>query len=240
MSTETIFGGWSTPRITGNEQHDRLQRLWNDLAAHEGRPNFGLSQRLAEITMLWHLYIAQAPSVVLEIGTAQGGTFAGWCQLGTDDATIISIDRCVNDCRPRPGDPGNINIYNGPLNATTNGGGVYSLRQRRQTIHALNGWSYQESIIGKLKEVLGGRNIDFLWNDASHERDMFLRDFSIYYPLVAEGGIFAVHDIMPSQHPDCNKSEAWEEIKQTADYSACFEFKGSRNDDSMGIGLLIR
>jgi hypothetical protein len=52
--------------------------------------------------------------------------------------------------------------------------------------------------------------------------------------------VFATHDIQPSQHPDCNKSEAWKLIKQMAGYSACFEFLGSRDDDSLGIGVLIR
>lgn len=241
MSTEAIFGGWSNRRFTGNTQHDRLQHLWHWLSAQPDQPNFGLSQRLPEIAMLWNLYIMQSPLIVLEIGTAQGGTFAGWCQLGNPDALIISIDRCVNDARPRPGDPGNPNIYNGPLAQTTNGGGLYSLKQHRQRVVAINGWSYEESVLARLREVLAGRKIDFIFHDASHSAEMFLRDFEIYWPLVADGGVFASHDIMP--HPSdarCNKNEAWKHICETIDYSARFEFLGRKTDEGMGIGAIVR
>lgn len=244
MSTERIFGSWNSP--TTQAAHDGLASLWHKLAAQnlgnpEFKPNFGLSQRKSEIIMLWTLYRRAMPEVVLEIGVAQGGTFASWCHLGKSDAIIIGIDRDVNDCRPRQGEPVNSDIGNNSnLRLTTQGGGMYALAKDNQRIHPISGWSHEPHVMEQLLMHLAGRKIDWLFHDASHSASMFAKDFSIYWPLVAEGGVFAAHDIMPSAHPDCDKSVEWERIKREEDYSACMEFRGSRTDDSLGIGLLIK
>lgn len=190
--------------------------------------------------MLWSLFYRMQPKIVVEVGVAQGGTFAGWCKLASHDATLIAIDRCLDDARPRPGDPVHPAIYSGPLASTSNGGGIYHLRQFGQRIIGINGWSYEPHVMEKLLAELDGRKIDFLFNDASHSASMFAQDFKLYWPLVADGGIFATHDIMKSAHPDCDKNTEWERIKREEEYSACYEFLGSRHDDSMGIGVLIK
>lgn len=241
MSTERIFGTWDQPP----KQPDEISLLWHKLAAQNvGKPDFmpnsGLSQRRAEITMLWTLFARMKPQVIVEVGVAQGGTFASWCQLAPDDAVIIAVDRCLDDCRPRPGDPVHPGISIRSDLSSSNGGGIYHLGKAGQTIIGVNGWTTEQSTKDKLIAALNGRKIDFLFHDASHERSMFIQDFEWMYPLVADGGVFATHDIQQSQHPECNKSEAWKTIKLMADYSACFEFLGSRNDDSLGIGVLIK
>jgi predicted O-methyltransferase YrrM len=217
-----------------------LDTLWERLAPNESAVNSGLTQRRGEITELWSLYQRRQPRVVLEIGTAQGGTFAGWCQLGHPEATIISIDRDTNDARPRTGEPVHPDIYTGPLANTENGGGLFCLRKHRQTIHAISGWSMDFSTTQKLKEILGDRSIDFLFHDASHEATMFARDFEIYWPLVAQGGVFAAHDIAHSAAPDCNKSVTWERIKHEADYAYSYEYMAHSSFTEMGIGVLIK
>jgi cephalosporin hydroxylase len=237
MSTEAIYGGWSTPKFNNI---DWIHDLWMKLSAQPGSPNFGLTQRKNEIWELWQLYNQQYPRVVLEIGVAQGGTFAAWCQLGRGDATLIGIDRDLNDCRPRPGDPVNRDIYDGELAMTCNGGGLFSLARQQQDIHAINGWSHEPRVMEELLRVLNGRKIDFLFHDASHQARMFARDFDLYWPLVAEGGVFAAHDINYSEDPKCNKRDAWLEITGRTDFSAHYEYLPGGNVSEMGIGVLIK
>lgn len=238
MSTERIFGGWYT-RACGYS--DELTDLWHKLAEQgEGKPNFGLSQRRHEITMLWSLFQRARPRVIFEVGVSQGGTLAGWCQLATWPCTIIAQDRDMNDCRPRPGDPVHPSIYSGPLKVTSQGGGACSLIRPHQEFYAINGWTYEPETMGALLKILNGHKIDWMFHDASHSAAMFEKDFEQYWPLIADGGVFATHDIMPAVHPDCNKCEYWERVKQRDDYSALFEFKGKPSDDSMGIGVLIK
>lgn len=239
---KAIYGSWD--KEESRVPRDELEALWHKLAAQNvGRadfePNNGLSQRKHEIIELWQLYVRAEPCVVVEIGAAQGGTFAAWCGLGRKDATIIGIDRDVNDCLPRPGSPVHPDIYAGELHSTTNGGGMYSLRRGSQNIHPINGWTHEPRVMDELLSTLAGRKIDFLFHDASHSAEMFAKDFNLFYPLIADGGIFAAHDIQPSANPDCNKGEEWERIKRTADYSALYEWI-TKGGDSMGIGALIK
>lgn len=245
MSTEPIFGSWNEMPAHA----DQLSVLWHHLAAQnvdtpKFQPNSGLSQRRHEITMLWHLYERQKPRVVVEVGVAQGGTFASWCILGRPDATIIGIDRDPNDCRPRPGDQVHPEVVH-PMDArarkiSRDGGGMYALGRHSQRIHAITGWSYSESTLEELRLLLSGRKIDFLFHDASHSAGMFAKDFPLYWPLIAEGGVFAAQDIQQSRVPECNKRDEWERILSDENYSAVMEFRGSRHDDSMGIGVLIK
>ncbi len=243
MSIERWLGSWDLLPTNGNT--DVLCQLWHYLAAQNvGTPyqqnNSGLSQRRGEITMLWELYRRVKPKVVLEIGVAQGGTFASWCYLGEPDATIIGIDRDVNDCRPRHNDPVHQFIsMPGEHKTTTQGGGMMHLKRHQQRIVPINGWSYAPHVLEEVRLTLGDKKVDWLFHDASHSADMARRDYELYRPFMAEGSVMAFHDIQESQVPECNKSEWWRSVRENGDYSALMEFRGPRTADSMGIGLII-
>lgn len=245
MSTESLFGTWDKARVRGDYLFDKFQGMWHTLACQNaGKPEFqansGLTQRKHEIIMLWTLVHFQRPQVVVEVGTAQGGSFASFCELAAPDATLISIDRCINDCRPRPGEPVHPSVYNGPLRMSEQGGGVYSLGKKGQRVYGINGWSHEKSTQDRLEEILAGRKIDFLFNDGSHSKEMFADDFRWMWPLVAEGGIFATHDIHHSKAEGCDKRVEWERIIAEETYSAMYEFRPAYSEDSLGIGVLIR
>ncbi len=244
MSLDKLYGSWDAARISPCESDVELQWAWHHLA-NQGvgtdrfMPNNGLSQRKNEIIELWKIYRSMQPRVVVEIGTAQGGTFAAWCRLGHPNATIISIDRDINDCWPRPGNPVNPEIYNGELKMGQDGGGALHLKCHQQDVHSINGWSYEEKTINHLRAILRGREIDFLWHDASHQPDTFAKDWKIYRPLMAEGAVFASHDIVPSADPNSNKSVEWERIKRDESFSAIYEFRPHPSVTEMGIGVII-
>lgn len=246
MSLDKLYGTWEKPR-----DESKYQWLWHRLSAQgytpdrqpsdKFYPNSGLSQRKNEIIELWRLFVALQPKVIVEIGTAQGGTLAGWCQLAPRDATIIIIDRCVDDCRPRPGDPVHPDIYNGPLKMTSQGGGAYSLRQHAQQLHVINGWSYEPQVIQNLEKLLAGRKIDFLFHDASHQSEMFAKDWQIYWPMISEdGGVFASHDISPSSDPKCDKCIEWRRILAEENYSAVYQYVSHSTITEMGIGVILK
>lgn len=244
MSIDRWLGTWDLLPTNGNK--DELAQLWHYLAAQNvGTPyqqlNSGLSQRRLEITMLWELYQRVKPKVVLEVGVAQGGTFASWCYLGEPDATIIGIDRDVNDCRPRHNDPVHPMLSISKEHKTTDqGGGMMHLARHQQKVIPIKGWTTSPSVKEELNIILQGRKIDFCFHDASHEASMFKADFAWLWPLLSDGGVFASHDIMRSDDPKCNKKEAWDEIKSTTDYSALMEFTAGRSEQNMGIGVLIK
>jgi predicted O-methyltransferase YrrM len=244
MSAEKLFGSWDSPPADGPK--DNLESLWHWLAAQrvgttEQQNNNMMAQRRGEITMLWSLYQRARPKVVLEIGVSQGGTFAGWCFLGRPDALIIGIDRDCNDCLPRDRETVSPHIcHHGHYRNTQHGGGMHALGRNKQVIKPINGWSYEDTTISQLTETLAGRQIDWLFNDGSHSAEMAQKDFDLYWPFVSPGGVYASHDVMPSQAPNCNKSQWWDSTRDRDDYAMRMEFFSAKSDDSLGIGLLIK
>jgi cephalosporin hydroxylase len=243
MSTSRIFG--TLDDLPEDGTVDRFIHLFHKLAPQNvGTPNqvnnFGLTQRIHEIIPLWELYVRMQPRIVLEVGTAQGGSFASWCHLGRNGSTIIAIDRSLDDSRPRPGESVDKMFFNGTPRMYSQGGGIKSLAQRGQTVIGINGWTHDPAVQEELKRVLNHRKIDWVFHDASHSARMYEEDVEWMWPLLDKGGVWASHDIMPSSHPDCNKSEYHQVMRDTFDYSAMYEFRGSRSDDSMGIAAFIR
>ena len=183
MSTDRIWGSWNEVRVFTS----RFGQLWNLLAAQnvgtpEQRNNFGLSQRRCEIEMLWSLFCDARPSVILEVGVAQGGTLAGWIHLASWDCTVIAIDRDLNDTRPRPGDP--TPFYSGPLKMYEEGGGIRSLIAPHQRFFGINGWTHDDLTKAKLNQALDGRKIDWCFHDASHFHEDAYKDFCWLWPIL--------------------------------------------------------
>ena len=84
----------------------------------------------------------------------------------------------------------------------------------RQRIDLLRGDSHSEEVIAKTTELLGGRQVDFLFIDAGHTYQDVKQDFEFYSRFVAPGGLIAFHDI--ALHPPstgCEVSRFWSEIK---------------------------
>ena len=79
--------------------------------------------------------------------------------------------------------------------------------------------SNEKSTFHKLKEILNGKEIDFLHIDGDHNFNGVKIDFEMYSPLVKKGGIIAFHDIIPNttSREDAETIEVpkfWNEIKK--------------------------
>jgi cephalosporin hydroxylase len=255
---ERTYGTHNVRGVCPFEEDQILQDLWHRLAPQYEddtmqvltEPNNGLTQKKNEIIEVWRVFRRLRPKVILELGIAQGGSFAGWCELAPEDAFFIAMDQAIEDCRPRPGDPihpkiGRMQeIIDGTLTTklSGSGGGVHHLKKYpTQTIEVIRGWSFEKMAQDRVLKVLDGRKIDFMFHDASHEASMFQRDYDFFWPLMAEGGVMAVQDIAYSSNPDVTKPQVWEQIKRNGDHHTCYEYAmADHMNQSMGIGLLFK
>jgi predicted O-methyltransferase YrrM len=176
----------------------------------------GAMQKFRELAPLIGLIRRRKPRVIVEIGTARGGTFYAWCQVAEPSAIIVSID-----------------LADGPF-------GGYGRPQ--QQLHFILDDSHDVHTRARLEAILGGREIDFLMIDGDHTYDGVRRDFEMYAPLVGNGNPIAFHDIVPHpQAPACEVDRFWNEIKVGQRY---LEFVDREPDPLRsqygGIGVLYR
>jgi predicted O-methyltransferase YrrM len=170
-----------------------------------------------EITELAKLVQSMKPRVVLEVGTAHGGTLFVFSRFAAHDATIISIDQPVGYPKWRE-----------PLYKEFAGPG--------QQIHLIRADSHEEEAVLALSNILNGRKIDFLFIDADHSYDGVKRDYELYSPFVREGGVMAFHDI---KYPAGSRLVElfWEEVKKKRKTQELIE---SPNQVYAGIGIIFK
>ena len=177
-----------------------------------------------ELKKLCEFFIKKSPKVILEIGTANGGTLFCFSKLATSDATIISID------------------FQGGMF----GGGypewkipIYqSFAKDGQEIHLMREDSHLSATLEKIKKILNNRQIDFLFIDGDHSYEGVKKDFEMYKYLVKKGGVIAFHDIAPNGKEELTGGTPrfWRETKNNYQYN---EFVSDINQDGYGIGILF-
>jgi len=175
-----------------------------------------------EITKLLEILAELRPKVVLEIGTAGGGTLFLFTRVADPKAKIISID----------------------LPGGSFGGGYPDWRMRlyklfsrgKQRIYLIRKDSHDPRTLEELKGILGDEKIDFLFIDGDHSYEGVKKDFEMYGPLVRKGGIIALHDIVPGA-PELvgGVPKFWNEIKQNF---YCIELVEDWKQGGYGIGVL--
>lgn len=162
------------------------------------------------------------PRTVVELGTAGGGTLFLFTRAAADNATLISVD-----------------LEGGPF-----GGGypaatrpfIKSFARQSQTIHLVRGDSRAPTTLAAVKRALGGRAIDFLFIDGGHDLDVVQSDFETYFPLVAAGGLIALHDIVPGDRAAVGDvPQYWARLRDSADHE---EIVDSWQQGGYGIGLI--
>lgn len=154
------------------------------------------------------------PDIVVEIGTAFGGTFYVWCR-GLNPEHVVSID----------------------LPGTKSGAYPYSrtpLLERftdNAEVTAIRGDSKSVEVREELERVLDGRKVDFLFIDGDHSYEGVKADFENYSRYVRDGGIIAFDDII--EDPTRGVHKFWKEIE--GDYKTEEHIEPDWN---AGIGIL--
>jgi len=182
-----------------------------------------LAQVKSEFLELLKIFKEKSPEVVLEIGTAKGGTLFCFSKLAPPNATIISID--LPDGNFGGGYPkSKIPLYQ-------------SFKKDGQNMFLLREDSHSEQTVQKLKEILNGKKVDFLFIDADHTYEGVKRDFELYSPLMARNSIISFHDIAPIPGASRTFVNAfWNEIKGNYKYKELIE---NKNQGWAGIGVLF-
>lgn len=177
-----------------------------------------------EFLELLKVFKERNPKYILEIGTALGGTLFCFSKLAPDDATIISIDL--------PGGKfgGGYPERKEPL--------YRSFKKERQKLFLLREDSHTEKTLDKVKAILNGKQIDFLFIDGDHSYEGVKKDFEMYSLLVKKEGVIVFHDVALNGKEELvgGAPRFWREIKNNYQYS---EFVSNINRDGYGIGVLF-
>ena len=96
------------------------------------------------------------PKVVVEIGTAKGGTLFMLSRAVSDDAILISIDQTTSIFR--------VFLYK-------------AFRRNGQMIRLIRKDSHGDDTLDSLKGILDGKNIDFIFIDGDHTYEGVKKDF---------------------------------------------------------------
>lgn len=177
-----------------------------------------------EISELMKRVREKQPRVIVEIGTAKGGTLFLFCQHAADDATIISLD----------------------LPFGRNGGGYPKWKEKLyakfakpgQTLHLMRANSHLDETRTRIEALLKGRKIDVLMIDADHSYEGVKRDYDLYSPLLAQDGFIAMHDVILNRFdPEIEVHKFWDELKATEKTEELVHDYGQGN---LGIGIVRR
>lgn len=156
-----------------------------------------------ELTEMVKRIEKKSPRLVLEIGTARGGTLCLLCRFSAPDATIISVD----------------------LPFGRNGGGYPKWKEPHyqnftkpdQTLHLLRANSHAPETLQRVKDLIGTRRFDFMLIDGDHSYEGVKQDYHSYSQLLAPDGIIALHDILPNlSDPSIDVNRFWEELEAEA------------------------
>ena len=173
--------------------------------------------------LLKWMHQRKAPEMVLEIGTARGGTLFCWCAMADPKGTVVSLDL-----------PQGIHGGGYPYWKTF----IYRrFKKDRQKISLIRGDSHTPEMLQAVKNVLAGRKLDFLFIDGDHTLAGVRSDYEMYSPLVRSRGFIVFHDIC--KHPaamDCHVDEYWAEIKKKGKW---LEFVENPDQGAFGIGVLL-
>ena len=175
-------------------------RLWASLKVARDAQRLGAMQKLRELAPLIALVRRQSPRVVVEIGTARGGSLYAWCRAAAADATVVSIDL--------PGGPF------GGANGTADVEIARRYGRPAQQLHFIREDSHDPQTRARLESILRGREIEFLMIDGDHTYAGVKQDFEMYSPLVGAQKPIALHDVLP--HPAvlaCEVDRFWSELK---------------------------
>jgi cephalosporin hydroxylase len=179
---------------------------------------FFIQQSRYETYNLLQVLVHHRPKILLEIGSASGGTLFLFCHIASEDATLISLD--ID------------NVLWKKL--------LFKYFSRgKQKIVVIKGDSHDPKIFNTIKKILGNCKIDFLFHDADHSYEGVKKDFEMYSPLVRKGGIIAFHDIVTNSiicPYGWDVSKFWNEIKNMYNHMEIIE---NKNQTAGGIGILF-
>jgi len=187
--------------------------------------DFAPAQKQTEAERLFNLLKTESPKILCEIGGLNGGNLYLISQAAVADAIIISID------------------INYPIERLI---AHKKLVKPGQKMHCVKGDTQDPYTFARVKSLLEGRNLDFLFIDGDHSFFGVMNDFIRFSTLVRPGGIIAFHDIQRKdsvhwKNPNLYVGDVpkfWSFIKGF--FQSTNEFIEDKNQDGFGIGVLFK
>ena len=192
MSEVAKFFAESAANIAkqGSDPNARARTLeWiNAIAPHKyaynftwlGRPVIQFPQDLVAMQeLIWRI----RPEVVVETGVAHGGSLifhASMLELLGGDRIVVGVDLEV-----RPHNRAEIERH--PL---------------ARRLHLVEGSSIDESVVARVRGLIGPRRPTLVVLDSNHTHDHVLRELELYSPLVAQGSYIVVCDTLIEDMPE--------------------------------------
>jgi len=176
-----------------------------------------------EFNALLALYRSLNAKTVLEIGSLHGGTLWHWIRYAAPYALIMSFDRLVvpQDSRYEQQKAGHDGIWQ-------------SWADNGKHVSVFNTFS-QGSVALEIANTIAP--FDFIFVDGDHTYNGVKRDFELYWPMVAKGGVMAFHDIYRRTQID-EVWRLWDEIKLSG--IATHELHSVADQTDLGIGVIIK
>lgn len=169
----------------------------------------------AEITRLAQAVQAIKPKIILEIGTASGGTSLIWSHLAAErvitcDLKDMSFQTPLFTRLPPPGSNCKVTL--------------------------MSGNSHSPEFKARVAKELNGAKVDFLFIDGDHTEVGVTADYRDYKEFVRPGGLIAFHDIVEKQPLEINQVfHLWKRLKRVGQVE---EFVNDPDQRGFGIGLL--
>jgi predicted O-methyltransferase YrrM len=177
----------------------------------------------SEIIKLLQILTKKNPKNILEIGTAGGGSLFLFSQVIDREANLISLDL------PEP-------LY-GESYPEWKKILYNSFIKSNQNLFLIKASSHNIKTLKRVKKILRGKKLDFLFIDGDHTYKGVKKDFEMYGSLVKQNGIIALHDIVKVPDYDVHVNKFWNEIKKQYKY---MEFVEDWNQKMCGIGIIIK
>jgi predicted O-methyltransferase YrrM len=207
---------WASPKARAHASRNFAEQM----AIAE--TDFGITQMPMEISGLVERLRRLQPRTFVEVGTHKGGNSFLFAHAVPGNEIGIGIDLCVQ-----------------------NAAKLKHFSRPNQIYHALHGDSQTAQMRERVRRLLKGRPLDFLFIDGDHRYEGAKADFELYSPLVRPGGLIAFHDICPDhktlygKETGCYAGEVyklWAELKQQ--YPEHEELIQAQGQDGFGIGIL--
>jgi cephalosporin hydroxylase len=174
------------------------------------------NQKLVEFAALIRLLSERELNVVIEIGSAHGGTYWAWCRLATPTAQLVSVDLPGND----------------EWDAR-----VRSYPRPTQTQTLIRADSHAPQTVRSLEGLKG--SVDLLFLDGDHSYEGVRADFENYAPLVRPGGLIAFHDVESTNHPASQVDRLWTQLRDLYDAREIIDAADDEQTGRYGIGVLF-
>lgn len=211
-------------------------------------------QEIDELAELLELLCVTKPRVIVEIGSYRGGTLWAWNQIVAQDALIVGVDspfasvydKLIRSLNTPSIALDHIRNYRASLSwslkllhlAFDSGKidqGYGEKSHAGKQIMVLHANSQKPRTQTKVRDLIEGKSIDFLFIDGDHSYEGVSRDYELYSSLVAPGGIIAFHDILL---PTSGVPRLWDEIKSSYRHREIVSPAPKNPDKPLGIGIL--